>query len=76
MINQDRLKRNLPLISWLFVGIVIIPILYLLGIIPIGTVNKLGRYLTFALVATIIPNQPAAAEAPAPSTNDNAISGD
>ena len=51
MINQDRLKRNLPLISWLFVGIVIIPILYLLGIIPIGTVNKLGRYLTFALVA-------------------------
>ncbi|MBP94764.1 urea ABC transporter permease subunit UrtC [Candidatus Poribacteria bacterium] len=51
MINQDRLKRNLPLISWLFVGIVIIPILYLLGIIPIGTVNKLGRYLTFTLVA-------------------------
>ena len=51
MINQDRLKRNLPLISWLFVGIVIIPILYLLGIIPIGTVNKIGRYLTFALVA-------------------------
>ena len=51
MIDQDRLKRNLPLILWLLVGLVIVPGLYLVGITSIGTVNKLGRYMTFALVA-------------------------
>ncbi len=51
MINPDRLKRNLPLILWLFLGLIIIPILYFFGLMSIGTVNKLGRYLTFALVA-------------------------
>ena len=51
MIDQDRLKRNLPLILWLLLGLVIVPGLYLVGITSIGTVNKLGRYMTFALVA-------------------------
>lgn len=51
MIDQDRLKRNLPLILWLLLGLVIVPVLYLVGITSIGTVNKLGRYMTFALVA-------------------------
>ena len=51
MIDQDRLKRNLPLILWLLLGLVIVPGLYLAGITSIGTVNKLGRYMTFALVA-------------------------
>ena len=51
MIDQDRLKKNLPLILWLLLGLVIVPGLYLVGITSIGTVNKLGRYMTFALVA-------------------------
>ena len=48
---DDQLRRHLPLILWVFLGLVVIPVLYMAGVISIGTVNKLGRYLSFALVA-------------------------
>jgi urea transport system permease protein len=34
-----------------FVGLVVIPLLYYTGLITIGTVNMLGRYMAFAIVA-------------------------
>lgn len=37
--------------SLLFIGLVMIPLFYYTGIITIGTVNMLGRYMAFAIVA-------------------------
>ena len=34
-----------------FFGLVVIPLLYYTGLITIGTVNMLGRYMAFAIVA-------------------------
>jgi urea transport system permease protein len=36
---------------WLFVGAVLLPALYLFGLVSIETVNMLGRYMAFAIVA-------------------------
>ena len=44
------LRRYVPW-ALLFVGLVIIPAFYYTGLITIGTVNMLGRYMAFAIVA-------------------------
>ena len=44
------LRRYVPW-ALLFVGLVIIPAFYYTGLIAIGTVNMLGRYMAFAIVA-------------------------
>jgi len=49
--RTDRLKRSFISLLWLVLGLVIIPLLYITGVISIETVNKLGRYMTYALVA-------------------------
>ena len=49
--RADRLKRSFISLLWLVLGLVIIPLLYITGVISIETVNKLGRYMTYALVA-------------------------
>ena len=49
--KTDKLKRNFIALLWLTLGLVIIPLLYITGAISIETVNKLGRYMTYALVA-------------------------
>ena len=49
--RADRLKRSFISLLWLALGLVIIPLLYITGVISIETVNKLGRYMTYALVA-------------------------
>ena len=40
-------------VPWMlfFIGLVVIPLLYYTGLITIGTVNMLGRYMAFAIVA-------------------------
>ena len=49
--RADRLKRSFISLLWLVLGLVIIPLFYITGVISIETVNKLGRYMTYALVA-------------------------
>ena len=44
------LQRYVPW-TLLFIGLVLIPLLYYTGLITIGTVNMLGRYMAFAIVA-------------------------
>ena len=44
------LRRYVPW-ALLFVGLVVIPVLYYMGLITIGTINMLGRYMAFAIVA-------------------------
>ena len=41
------------LVPWVlcFFGLIVIPLLYYTGLITIGTVNMLGRYMAFAIVA-------------------------
>ena len=34
-----------------FIGLVVIPLFYYAGLITVGTVNMLGRYMAFAIVA-------------------------
>ncbi len=43
-------QRHVPW-ALLFVGLVMIPLSYYTGLITIGTVNMLGRYMAFAIVA-------------------------
>ena len=49
--KANGLKRSFISLLWLALGLVIIPLLYVTGVISIETVNKLGRYMTYALVA-------------------------
>lgn len=52
--QSSIITRQLPIfVPWvlLFVGLVVIPLLYYTGLISIGTVNMLGRYMAFAIVA-------------------------
>ena len=44
------LRRYVP---WglFFIGLVVIPALYYMGLITLGTVNMLGRYMAFAIMA-------------------------
>ena len=44
------LRRYVPW-ALFFIGLVVIPLLYYMGLITIGTVNMLGRYMAFAIVA-------------------------
>ena len=41
------------LVPWVlfFAGLVVIPLLYYTGLITIGTVNMLGRYMAFAIMS-------------------------
>ncbi|MFP6900066.1 MAG: urea ABC transporter permease subunit UrtC [Opitutales bacterium] len=48
---MDRTKAHRPTLIMAFVGGVIIPSLYAMGYISIETVNMLGRYMTYAIVA-------------------------
>ena len=57
------MQKNLPTGGWsilvqryvpwalLFIGLIMIPLSYYTGLITIGTVNMLGRYMAFAIVA-------------------------
>lgn len=47
---STHFQRYVPW-SLLFIGLVMIPLFYYTGIITIGTVNMLGRYMAFAIVA-------------------------
>ncbi|MGE4550275.1 MAG: urea ABC transporter permease subunit UrtC, partial [Opitutales bacterium] len=48
---MDRTKAHRPTLIMAFVGGIIIPSLYAMGYISIETVNMLGRYMTYAIVA-------------------------
>ena len=51
-LEQSReLTRRYILYVLMAFGLVVIPVLYLAGIISIETVNRLGRYMTFAIMA-------------------------
>lgn len=50
--NRARLRRDLMLGGILvFLGLVLVPFLYAFGYISPGTLNKLGQYLAFAVMA-------------------------
>ena len=50
--NPRQSKRPyMALLVLLFIGVICVPGLYFFGFISIETVNMLGRYLTFAIVA-------------------------
>ncbi|MDF3129385.1 urea ABC transporter permease subunit UrtC [Kiritimatiellaeota bacterium B1221] len=47
--SVNRAKRHLVIMAVLGLGVV--PLMYFIGLMPIETVNMLGRYLCFAIVA-------------------------
>ena len=52
MIRENKLiesKRNFAVVC--AIGVIVIPALYLMGILSIGDVNMLGRFMTFAILA-------------------------
>ena len=49
--RAQGLAQRYILHGLIFIGLVVIPVLYLTGLISIETVNMLGRYTTFAIVA-------------------------
>ncbi|MCZ6678014.1 MAG: urea ABC transporter permease subunit UrtC [Candidatus Poribacteria bacterium] len=49
--STQNLRTGIAGISVFLIGLIGIPVLYFVGIIPIETVNMLGRYMAFAIVA-------------------------
>ena len=52
MIEETKLIQSKKIfLSLCILGFVIVPALYLGGILSIGDINMLGRFMTFAIVA-------------------------
>lgn len=52
MIEEAKIIKSKKIFSFLcFLGLVVVPAMYYLGVLSIGDINMLGRFITFAIVA-------------------------
>ena len=52
MIEEEKIIKSKRIFSFLCIlGLVVVPAMYYLGVLSIGDINMLGRFITFAIVA-------------------------